>query len=144
MIAAGTSGIYQSTDGGESWVKKVGGQRAFFVAFHPTDGDKAVGSVLAYDQNWYHKAVYSEDGGEFVPPFKVKTIDAIGCGDAFIAGLLVKLVAGANWRENISNDRLRDSLRFANAVGALTSLNRGVIPALPTSKQVEDFLVNQG
>jgi fructokinase len=86
----------------------------------------------------------TEDGGEYVPPFKVKTIDAIGCGDAFIAGLLVKLVASANWRDNLSNDRLRDSLRFANAVGALTSLNRGVIPALPTAQQVEDFLVTQG
>jgi fructokinase len=86
----------------------------------------------------------TEDGGEYVPPFKVKIIDAIGCGDAFIAGLLVKLVASANWRDNLSNDRLRDSLRFANAVGALTSLNRGVIPALPTAQQVEDFLVTQG
>lgn len=86
----------------------------------------------------------TKDGGEFVPPFKVKTIDAIGCGDAFIAGLLVNLVTGKDWRENLSSDHLRDSLRYANAVGALTSLNRGVIPALPTTKQVEDFLVTQG
>ena len=32
--------------------------------------------------------------------------------------------------------------RFANATGALTTLQRGAIPALPTKHQVETFLKN--
>ena len=84
------------------------------------------------------------NGGEFIPPFKVKTIDAIGCGDAFVAGLLTRLIAGTDWQKNLSHEYLVSSLRYANAVGALTSLNRGVIPALPTAQQVQHFLENQG
>jgi fructokinase len=40
-------------------------------------------------------------------------------------------------------DQLKAALRYANAVGALTALTQGVIPALPNTKQVEDFLVRQ-
>jgi fructokinase len=79
-------------------------------------------------------------GGERVAPFRVPTVDATGCGDAFIAGLLCQLVLDAEWREQLSVVRMRQVLRYANAVGALTSLTQGVIPALPTAAQVEEFL----
>jgi sugar/nucleoside kinase (ribokinase family) len=39
---------------------------------------------------------------------------------------------------------LGTALRYANAAGALTSLKRGVIPALPTAAQVEAFLSSSG
>ncbi len=80
------------------------------------------------------------EGGEHVPPFKVQTVDATGCGDAFVAGLLCQLVVGADWREQLSPARMREVLRYANAVGALTALTQGVIPALPTADQVDEFL----
>jgi len=80
------------------------------------------------------------EGGEPVPPFKVQTVDATGCGDAFIAGLLCQLVVGADWRDQLSVARMREVLRYANAVGALTALTQGVIPALPTADQVDEFL----
>lgn len=80
------------------------------------------------------------DGGEYIPPFKVQTVDATGCGDAFVAGLLCQLVVGRDWRAQLSRARMREILRYANAVGALTALTQGVIPALPTATQVEGFL----
>ena len=83
------------------------------------------------------------EGGEHVPPFKVKTVDAVGCGDAFVAGLLCQLVVNANWRDQLSVARMRDILHFANAVGALTATKQGVIPALPTANQVNEFLTQQ-
>jgi fructokinase len=83
------------------------------------------------------------EGGEHVPPFKVKTVDAVGCGDAFVAGLLCQLVFNANWREQLSRARMRDILHYANAVGALTATKQGVIPALPTANQVNEFLTQQ-
>jgi len=79
-------------------------------------------------------------GGEHVPAFKVQTVDATGCGDAFVAGLLCQLVVGANWRDQLSPARMREVLRYANAAGGLTALTQGVIPALPTAAQVEEFL----
>ena len=83
------------------------------------------------------------EGGKHVPPFKVKTVDAVGCGDAFVAGLLCQLVVNANWRDQLSVARMRDILHYANAVGALTATKQGVIPALPTANQVNEFLTQQ-
>ncbi len=83
-----------------------------------------------------------KSGGAYIPPYEVDTVDAIGCGDAFIAGLLSKLVVGDDWRQNISVEYLTEALNYANAVGALTSLKRGVMPALPTKEEVEEFIKN--
>jgi len=82
-------------------------------------------------------------GGAYVDPFRVETVDATGCGDAFVAGLLTRLVVGTDWREQLTVDRLEEILRYANGVGALTSLTQGVIPALPTATQVHAFLTQQ-
>jgi len=84
--------------------------------------------------------VQTGDRAEFVPPFRVKAVDALGCGDAFMAGLLWQLVSSGNWRGQLSPERLRALLRYANAVGAITAQTAGVIPALPTAAQVERFL----
>jgi fructokinase len=80
------------------------------------------------------------EGGEHIPAFKVPTVDATGCGDAFVAALLYQLVASSNWRDQLSPSRMHEILRYANAVGALTALTQGVIPALPTAAQVDQFL----
>jgi len=76
----------------------------------------------------------------FVPAFKVKTVDATGCGDAFIAGLLSRLVQGQSWQTQLEYRPLQAAFRYANAVGALTALKPGVIPALPNAAQVDEFL----
>jgi fructokinase len=85
--------------------------------------------------------------GEHVPPFSVQTVDATGCGDAFVAGLLSQLVRiperGPDRFSKLSVARLREVLRYANAVGALTSLKRGVIPALPRAAEVDAFLADR-
>jgi len=79
-------------------------------------------------------------GGGYVPGFKVDTVDAIGCGDAFTAGLLSKIVQMDDWKEALSESYLTEVLTFANAVGALTSLKRGTITALPYLDEVNHFL----
>lgn len=76
----------------------------------------------------------------YCPPFKVQTVDAIGCGDAFIAGLLSALVeAGQHWLD-LTEKELYTMFRYANAVGAVTALSHGVIPALPSANRVAEFL----
>lgn len=76
----------------------------------------------------------------FVPGFRVKAVDALGCGDAFTAGLLWQLVGSGDWQSRLRDDRLREILQYANAVGAITAQTAGVIPALPRAAQVERFL----
>jgi fructokinase len=84
-----------------------------------------------------------EEGGDHVPGFQVQAVDATGCGDAFVAGLLLQLVTAEEWHDQLTLAQMRQHLRYANAVGALTSLTRGVIPALPTRATVEEFLAHR-
>ncbi|MDD5367952.1 MAG: PfkB family carbohydrate kinase [Anaerolineaceae bacterium] len=84
---------------------------------------------------------YSAEACGFVPAFPVVTVDATGCGDAFIAALLTRLVNNRDWRATLSEAQLSEDFRFANAAGAITALTQGVIPALPTAERVREFLL---
>jgi fructokinase len=74
----------------------------------------------------------------FAPGFSVTPIDTTGAGDGFVAGLLASLVRQPlAWKEAAE---LHSVCMYANAVGALTTTQRGAIPALPTTEQVEAFM----
>lgn len=79
---------------------------------------------------------HTPDGGRFEHGgFSVQPQDTTGAGDGFVAGMLVGIL------ENPDDylTKLEKLLCFANAVGALTTTNRGAIPALPTRSQVDAF-----
>ncbi|MGQ9491584.1 MAG: PfkB family carbohydrate kinase [Anaerolineae bacterium] len=78
----------------------------------------------------------ADDAGE-VPGFKVEAVDTTGAGDGFVAGLLAGLLDGGLRFERAV---VEAALRLGNAVGALTTTQRGAIPALPTRAAVEAFL----
>jgi fructokinase len=82
----------------------------------------------------------TKDGADYSAAFQVKTVDATGCGDAFIAGVLAQMIGSDDWRTQVSKANMQAALRFANAVGALTAQKLGVIPALPTLAEVQEFL----
>jgi ribokinase len=64
------------------------------------------------------------------PGHKVNVVDTTGAGDAFRAGLAVKIAEGAG---------LGDSVRFANACGALACTVMGAEPSMPEREAVERF-----
>ena len=76
-----------------------------------------------------------------VESFTVEAVDATGAGDGFVAGLLQGLLADPSTFQD--ETRLRELCRFANAVGALATTERGAIPALPNRERVRDFLCAQ-
>jgi fructokinase len=76
-----------------------------------------------------------------VDGFKVKPVDTTGAGDAFMAGLLVGLLDEPSALED--HELLAKICRFACAVGAITTMERGAIPALPRREEVAMFLENQ-
>ncbi len=92
--------------------------------------------TLGAEGSYFHSAL----GDGRVPPFVVETVDAVGCGDAFTAGLLTRLTGYKDWHDALAPAQMSENLRYANAVGALTALTRGVIPALPTAAAVDKFL----
>jgi fructokinase len=70
----------------------------------------------------------------------VASVDALGAGDAFMAGLLACLTAPPGRHLLDDEQALIAGLRFANAVGAITTTRYGAIPALPTRAEVERLL----
>jgi fructokinase len=81
-----------------------------------------------------------------VPGFPVQAVDTTGAGDGFVAGLLAEYLRRYNARRPKGlmgyEENLYACCRYANAVGALTTVKRGAIPALPTAAEVAAFLAS--
>lgn len=75
-----------------------------------------------------------------VPAFRIPVVVAVGCSDAFEVGLISCLAQRPDWREYLTEEHLALAFRYANAVGAITALAPGVIPALLSAARVEEFL----
>lgn len=75
--------------------------------------------------------VFDGQGQREFPAFSVAAVDTVGAGDAFRAGLAVRLAEGAT---------IDDAVRFANAGGALACLVEGSGPAMPRRAAVEAML----
>jgi ribokinase len=67
-------------------------------------------------------------------PFAVHTVDTVGAGDAFNAGLVMALAEGA---------ALADAARFASATAALATTRHGAALAMPPRREVDTFLAAQ-
>jgi fructokinase len=72
--------------------------------------------------------------------FAVDVADTTGCGDGFVAAMLLALVEAGRDPASLTEDELRPAFRLANAVGALTATVKGAIPGLPTRAAAEAFL----
>ncbi len=83
----------------------------------------------------------TRQGAGLAPGFSVKPVDTTGAGDGFVAGLLHGVLSQPSaWHDP---QALPGICRFANAVGALTTTQRGAIPALPDRRQVQHFMEQQ-
>lgn len=72
-------------------------------------------------------------GVEFFPAFPTCSVDTVAAGDAFNGALAAALAAGKS---------LPESIRFANAAGALSTTRRGAQESLPTKKEIEHLLLS--
>ena len=86
---------------------------------------------------------FSRKGSGSVPGFSVRAADTTGCGDAFLAALLHGLANQLVHIDLLTADVLHSICRYANAVGALTSLHAGAM-AIPSPAAVDQFLREQG
>lgn len=81
---------------------------------------------------------YTKEFKGKVPTLIVDPLDTTGAGDAFLAGLLSCLAKDPILYEDEA--KLREVLFFGNRCGALSVMQKGAIPALPTREQVLRFL----
>lgn len=84
--------------------------------------------------------IYTRGSNYHMPGYPVAAIDTTGAGDGFVGGLLVGILDHGDDYPN----QMNAILRFANAVGALTTTKRGAGTSLPTRAEVEAFLTRSG
>ncbi len=61
----------------------------------------------------------------------VKVVDTVAAGDSFNAGLALALGEGKS---------MRDAIRFANAVGALSTTREGAQSAMPSYEEARSLV----
>ena len=65
-----------------------------------------------------------------------KVVDTTGAGDSFWGGILSRFAKDGISPAEITEEKAREYVRFANAVAGLCVEKRGAIPAMPTLEQV--------
>ncbi|QDU09441.1 ribokinase [Gimesia aquarii] len=78
--------------------------------------------------------VFDGETVQTVPSFAVEAIDSTAAGDAFAAGIAVRLAEHAS---------LIEAVQFASAAGALAASGAGAQTAMPTREQIETLLKQQ-
>ena len=71
------------------------------------------------------------DKGELIPSFRVEAVDTTGAGDAFNGGFAHAISNGYS---------VKNAMRFANAVAALSVTKIGTAPAMPYRREVDALL----
>ncbi len=113
-----------------------------FITGMPTDTDEELVTAARRLREMGANIVVATLGGrgalvcdgtnvEIVSGFAVKVVDTVAAGDSFNGALAVALSEGKS---------LRESVCFANAMGALTVQQKGAIPSLHTRRELETFL----
>lgn len=100
-------------------------------------GPELVVISLGSEGSYYKSSLGS---GQVVAPYKVESIDSVGCGDAFVAGILTQMVSSQQTGLALDPDFLQGAVRFANGVGAMASTVKGAIPGMPKLSEVKEFL----
>ncbi|XP_051129855.1 probable fructokinase-5 [Andrographis paniculata] len=73
-----------------------------------------------------------------VSGFSVKTVDTTGAGDAFVGAILYSIAKDPSIAQD--ENKLKEALKFANACGAISTTQKGAIPALPSPSDAQSLI----
>lgn len=73
----------------------------------------------------------------YIPAPDVAVVDTTGSGDVFTGALLSRLIKSGF---RLDDGTLKEKLAFACAAGSLCATRFGGIPAIPTEKEIQEFL----
>lgn len=74
--------------------------------------------------------------------YNVKTIDTTGAGDAFMGGILCKVVESGRSIQQLRLSEINSYAVFSNAMGSLATAKKGAIPAMPTFNEIQHCIAN--
>ncbi|MBR2207600.1 MAG: carbohydrate kinase [Synergistaceae bacterium] len=84
---------------------------------------------------------FFKDGTVSVKGHKVHAVDATGCGDAFWGAFLSKLrLDGVKEISDIDSDKIKTAMNYGNISGCICVQSKGAIEAIPTRKQIEEYI----
>ena len=89
------------------------------------------GVIITLGSNGVIAITHNED--LYTPPYKVKTIDTTGAGDAFNGALACAMAEG---------QRLDSSMLFASACAAISVTRTGTSCSIPFRDELDEFLTN--
>lgn len=99
--------------------------------------------VIIYTEGAKGASIYTKQGQlASHQGYKVQVQDTTGAGDAFIGSLIYQLLKGQKESkpfEFIQNNA-HDMLQFSNAVGALSTTQKGAIESLPNLEEINTFI----
>ncbi|MDF2935843.1 MAG: PfkB protein [Paenibacillaceae bacterium] len=75
-----------------------------------------------------------------VPGQPVQAVDTTGAGDCYLAGFLHKFMEAGEALERLDAEAVQTMAAFGNAAGALITLQKGAIPAIPQLEDIEKLL----
>lgn len=76
-----------------------------------------------------------------VPSKAVTSIDSTGAGDAFVGALLLQLSKCSNCSSVLEDEhQVKQMVSYANTVAALVCTQYGAISAIPSIKDIDDFM----
>lgn len=81
-------------------------------------------------------------GSALINTYNIKVVDTTGAGDAFTGGMLYCLSNYGKKPEEISLENFTNIMKFANAVGSLSTSGYGAMPSMPSMEQVEACMKN--
>lgn len=87
--------------------------------------------IVAIKQGEKGSRIFTKNEEFYVPAFEVEEIDPTGAGDCYCAGFLAGILKGMD---------LKQTARFANAVGALAVTKKGPMEGAPTEEEVNKLL----
>ena len=103
----------------------------------------SIEGVLVTDGDQDCSYCLGEYEGTF-PAFSMNAQDTTGAGDSFVAGFIHQLCQHGLKESFATAESARNVVKYASAVGALTTLKPGAIAAQPTPPEVEAFLKETG
>jgi sugar/nucleoside kinase (ribokinase family) len=130
-------------------ILKVSDEELLFLqpGFSEMDALKAIAqrypiTMIVVTSGEHGSAVYTQGALIRQPSFRVEAVDTTGAGDAFFGAFLQGIYTTNLDLESFSESQLRTILRNANACGAITTLTKGAIGALPTAATLNAFLAS--
>ncbi len=96
--------------------------------------------VVTLGEKGAYCATFSYD--VHVPAYDIAVLDTTGAGDAFVGGLLYRILRFEKPIDRLSLAEMMVCLDFATAVGSMTTTMRGAMNALPTIDQVFECMRN--